>query len=101
MLRTPIDPGISDIPEAVVEQKRGWTVSLVWLIPAVAVVIGGWLAVKASQDRGPPITITFKTSEGLEADKSKIKYKNVDVGVVKQIATSGYPTRVGLRAEWG
>ena len=99
MLRAPIDPGISDIPEAVVEQKRGWTVSLVWLIPAVAVVIGGWLAVKAIQDRGPTITITFKTAEGLEADKTKIKYKNVDVGVVKQIAISADRTRVVVTAE--
>ena len=75
-----------DIPEAVAAPKRRWSLSLVWLIPIVAVAVGGWLAVKAIQERGPTITITFKTAEGLEAGKTKIKYKNVDVGEVKHIA---------------
>jgi paraquat-inducible protein B len=75
-----------DVPEAAASPKRRWSLSLVWLIPIVAVVIGGWLAVKAIQERGPTITITFKTAEGLEAGKTKLKYKYVDVGVVKEIA---------------
>jgi paraquat-inducible protein B len=88
-----------DIPEAVAAPKRRWSLSLVWLIPLVAVVIGGWLAVKSIQDRGPTITITFKTAEGLEAGKTKIKYKNVDVGVVKQIALSPGALEVVVTAE--
>lgn len=68
------------IPEAVAVPKRRWFLSPVWLIPLVAVLVGGGLAVKAIYDRGPTITITFKTAEGLEAGKTKIKYKNVDVG---------------------
>jgi paraquat-inducible protein B len=88
MLRTPVDPEISDIPEAIAERKRRWTLPLVWLIPAVALVIGAWLAVKAVLERGPTITISFKTAEGLEAGKTKIKYKNVDVGEVRLIKVS-------------
>jgi paraquat-inducible protein B len=87
------------IPEAVAMPKRRWSLSLVWLIPLVAIVAGGWLAVKAIQDRGPTITITFKTAEGLEAGKTKIKYKNVDVGLVKQIGISPDRTRVVVTAE--
>jgi len=75
-----------DIPEAVAAPKRRGSLSIVWLIPLVAVVIGGWLAYKAISDRGPTITITFKTAEGLEAGKTKIKYKEVDVGQVTQVA---------------
>jgi paraquat-inducible protein B len=88
-----------DLPEAVAAPKRRWSLSLVWLIPIVAVVIGGWLAVKAIQERGPTITITFKTAEGLEAGKTKIKYKNVDVGEVKQIALSAGALEVVVTAE--
>ena len=77
-----------DVPDAVAAPKRGGSLSLVWLIPLVAVVIGGWLAYKAISDRGPTITITFKTAEGLEAGKTKIRYKEVDVGQVTEVALS-------------
>src|SRR5207253_700852 len=45
------------------------------------------------------ITITYKTAEGLEAGKTKIKYKNVDVGEVKQIALSRDASEVVVTAE--
>ena len=76
---------LSDIPSAVPERKRGWSPQLVWLIPIVAALIGGGLVVRAIWERGPTITITFKTAEGLEAGKTRIKYKNVDIGEVKQV----------------
>jgi paraquat-inducible protein B len=72
-----------DAPEAIVKVKKQF--SIVWVVPLVALLIGGWLAYKAISERGPTITITFKTAEGLEAGKTKIKYKNVDVGQVESI----------------
>ncbi|MDP9133118.1 MAG: MlaD family protein [Nitrospirota bacterium] len=87
------------IPEAVALPQRRWWLSPVWLIPLVAMLVGAGLAVKAIYDRGPTITITFKTAEGLEAGKTKIKYKNVDVGVVKQIALSADRSRVVVTAQ--
>lgn len=99
MLRAPVEPGISDIPEAVAAPKRRWSVSIVWLVPLVALVVGGWLAVKAVLDRGPSISISFKTAEGLEAGKTKIKYKNVDVGEVKAVALSPDHAYVEVHAE--
>ena len=79
------DPEISDIPEAVAEPKGRRSLQLVWLIPLVAALIGGALAVKSYLQKGPTITITFKTGEGLEAGKTKIKYKDVEVGVIKEV----------------
>src|SRR2546422_2952312 len=67
-----------DLPEAVAASKRRWSLSIVWAIPIVAALAGGWLAFKAINEQGPTITITFKTAEGLEAGKTKIKYKNVE-----------------------
>ena len=61
---------------------------LIWLIPIVAVLIGGWLAVKTILDKGPTITITFKTAEGIEAGKTKVKYKSIDIGEVKSVGFS-------------
>ncbi|NIQ89186.1 MAG: MCE family protein [Deltaproteobacteria bacterium] len=75
-----------DAPEAIVKQKKQF--SIVWVVPLVALLIGGWLAYKAISERGPTITITFKTAEGLEAGKTKVKYKNVEVGQVESIELS-------------
>ena len=74
---------VDDLPEAVVEKPRG--MSIVWLIPVVAALIGGWLAYKAISESGPTITITFEDPSGLEAGKTKIKYKSVTVGEVEKI----------------
>src|SRR2546429_9264687 len=88
-----------DLPEAVAASKRRWSLSIVWAIPIVAALAGGWLAFKAISEQGPTITIHFKTAEGLEAGKTKIKYKNVDVGEVKQIALSRDASEVVVTAE--
>jgi paraquat-inducible protein B len=90
----PHEPDAQDLPEAVAVSKRRFTPQLIWIIPIVAVLVGGWLAAKAILERGPTITITFKTAEGLEAGKTKIKYKDVEIGVVKTIALS--PDRKGI-----
>jgi paraquat-inducible protein B len=86
-----------DIPEAVVQTRR--QISIVWLVPVVAILIGGWLAYKAISEKGPTITITFSTAEGLEAGKTKIKYKDVEVGQVEAIKLSKDLTHVEVTAE--
>ncbi|MDF0604918.1 MlaD family protein [Neisseriaceae bacterium TC5R-5] len=77
-----------DLPRAVPLKKRRWSPSLVWLIPIVALLVGGWLAVNAILSRGPTITVSFQNAEGLEAGKTRIRYKNVEVGEVKSIVVS-------------
>ena len=74
-----------EIPQAV-ERKpdsRSWL--LVWLVPIAAAIIGGWLALKAVWEHGPTITIQFLTGEGIEAHKTRIKHKAVDVGTVTAV----------------
>jgi paraquat-inducible protein B len=74
------DPLSEDaIPEAVASTRSGF--SIVWAIPLLAAVIGVWVAWSAYSERGPEITITFDTAEGLEAGKTKVRYKNVEVGL--------------------
>jgi paraquat-inducible protein B len=90
---------LEDVPTAVAVSKRRRPPQLVWLIPIVAALIGGWLAVKTYLDKGPEITITFKTAEGLEAGKTKIKYKDVDVGDVRTIHVSKDLSNVVVTAE--
>lgn len=67
---------------------------LVWLIPIIAALIGGWLAVKAVIERGPTITISLSTAEGIEPEKTRVKYHSVDIGRVTGVAFSEDRTRV-------
>jgi len=83
--------------EALVEKSRG--LALVWLIPLVALAIGLWLAYKTLSAQGPTITITFTEASGLEAGKSKIKYKNVDVGTVETVLLNEDLTQVVVKAK--
>ena len=78
-------PEVNDIPQAVARSHRRSSMSLVWAIPLVAAIIGGWLAVKTYLEKGPTITVSFKTAEGLEANKTRVKLKDVEIGEVKSI----------------
>lgn len=68
--------------------KRRWGNLLVWLVPAVAALIGLSLVVHAWLSQGPEIYITFKTATGLEAGKTRVKYKDLTVGSVKSLSLS-------------
>src|SRR5262245_34961968 len=88
MAHQPADIDIDELQEALRERKKRKTLPFVWIVPLVAAIIGGWLVVKGILEKGPTITIRFRTAEGLEAGKTKSKYKNVDVGEVKYISVT-------------
>ncbi|WP_407919425.1 PqiB family protein [Chitinasiproducens palmae] len=71
-----------------VAPRGRWLPSLVWLIPLIAAVIGLSLVARAIFEQGPTVTITFKTAEGIEPGKTKVKYKDVDIGEVKSVTLS-------------
>ena len=61
------------------------SISIVWLLPVLAVLIGAWLAYKTISEKGPEITIRFQTADGLVAGKTRIKYKAVEIGAVESV----------------
>ncbi|HEX4422253.1 MAG TPA: MlaD family protein [Kofleriaceae bacterium] len=79
------DPRFEDLPVPVVHHhKRGWP-SAVWIVPIVAIVAAGALALRTYLRAGPTIQITFENAEGLEAGKSDVRYRNVPVGKIDRI----------------
>jgi paraquat-inducible protein B len=87
------DEQIGDEPvDAVVEERR--RISIIWLIPVVAALIGGWLAYKTITEEGPHVTVTFETAEGLEAGKTKVKFRDIEVGLVDAIEIAPDRARV-------
>jgi paraquat-inducible protein B len=79
-------PNIDDAPAPLLGTSRRFGV--IWIVPLIAALIGAWMAVRAVTQAGPTITIHFKSAEGLEAGKTRIRYKNVEVGKVETIRLS-------------
>lgn len=68
-----------------VAKRRNWLPSMIWLIPIVAALVGITLVARILMERGPEIVLTFRTAEGLEAGKTAVKYKDVQIGTVESI----------------
>ncbi|WP_339460861.1 PqiB family protein [Pseudomonas sp. EA_105y_Pfl2_R69] len=73
--------------QAVIKTRR-LSVSLVWIVPIVAVLVGISLVVNSVMQEGPTITVTFDTGSGLTANKTDVKYRNVVIGHVTEVALS-------------
>ena len=56
-----------------------------WLLPLIAVAIGGWLAWNTLSKEGPTITLSFETAEGLQAGQSQLKFKEIVLGTVQSM----------------
>lgn len=67
------------------EVKKGKKFTAIWIIPIAAVLLGAWMVYHTYSTEGPEIRITFKTADGLEEGKTKIKYRNVEMGMVQKI----------------
>jgi paraquat-inducible protein B len=99
MSDVPPVPQDGEIPRAVARKPGPRTLQLVWIVPIVAALVGAGIAAKAFLDRGPDITIQFRSAEGIEANKTKIKHKAVDVGTVRSVKLSGDHKSVIVTAE--
>ena len=79
------EPPFGHLPHAEPALPRRHRPGLVWLIPLIAAVIGGGIALRSWLSEGPTITIAFRTADGIEPGKTFIRYENVNVGSVTRI----------------
>ena len=77
-----------ELPDPLIENRRRISPSLVWLVPAIAVLAGLVLIVRAYSSAGPDISISFATADGLEQGKTEVRFRNVVIGRVKNIRLS-------------
>lgn len=62
--------------------KTGW---YIWLFPIFAIAITVWLFSSYLHEVGAEIKISFEDSSGIEPEKTKLRYRGVEVGEVKKI----------------
>jgi paraquat-inducible protein B len=88
-------PQDDDLPQPEVRKsKLGF--SLIWLVPIIAALVGISLLVTHFTSAGPKITVTFLTAEGIEANKTQVKYKNVVIGKVTTMRLSKDRTHISV-----
>jgi paraquat-inducible protein B len=83
--------------DAAINKKR--ELPLIWLLPLCALLITGWLIYKTVSEKGPEITINFPSADGLEIDKTKIKYLDVEIGKVTDISINKDMKTIDVTAE--
>ena len=82
---------------AIVEKKSG--ISPIWLLPLVAICVGGWLLYKSHMDKGIDIIIRAETASGITAGKTPVVFKGTHVGMVKEIHVDKDLEHVNLAVE--
>jgi paraquat-inducible protein B len=97
----PSDDVPQALPEPVITQKNPSRLSLVWIVPILAVIIGASLLVRTWLEAGPRIVIEFRTADGLEPGKTEVRYKEVVIGRVESVSLSNDRKRVlvGVRID--
>src|SRR6266436_4977372 len=88
------EPPAPSIPAARVVPKKRMRLSLVWVIPIVAALVGVWVAVTRFLSEGPKITIVLQSAEGREAGKTKVRYNGVEIGTLTALRLSDDHQRV-------
>lgn len=91
-------PPSAEIPAARSVPRHRRYLSLAWIVPIVAAVVAGWLAVQAVLRQGPTITISFVTAEGLQPGITRLRYKDVEIGTVSAVTLSEDRSRVLVTA---
>ena len=81
-----VEPGDdAELPQAIAVAPRRRRLSIVWIIPILAALVAVGIAIQRIRGEGPTITITFAAAQGIEAGKTLIKYKDVNIGQVRSI----------------
>ncbi|UZE33992.1 MlaD family protein [Pseudomonas sp. B21-059] len=75
---------MSDLPTAKTRPASNW--SAIWVLPLIALIIGGWLGWRAYSQTGIEIQLRFESGEGIQANKTEVVYKGMPVGKVKTLA---------------
>jgi paraquat-inducible protein B len=88
-----------NLPRATVVPRRSQRISVVWIVPILAAVVAIGIAIQRIISEGPTITIVFKAAQGVEAGKTFIKYKDVNIGQVTAVQLSSDHSHVEVTAK--
>ncbi|CAD5107888.1 PqiB family protein [Zestomonas carbonaria] len=78
---------MTDLPTAKVRPASNW--SAIWVLPLIALLIGGWLGWRAYSQAGIDIEVFFESGDGLQAGKTEVMYKGMPIGKITALSLDG------------
>ncbi|NQD93720.1 MCE family protein [Pseudomonas sp. CrR25] len=87
---------MNDLPLAKTRPASNW--SAIWVLPLIALLIGGWLGWRAYSQAGIDIQVIFESGAGIQAGKTEVIYKGMPIGKVKTLALDDSGERRGVIA---
>ncbi|MGV8844327.1 MAG: MlaD family protein [Pseudomonas sp.] len=75
---------MTDLPAATIRPASNW--SVIWILPLLALLIGGWLGWRAYSEAGIEIQVLFESGEGIQINKTEVIYKGMPIGKVVGLA---------------
>ncbi|MCP9760386.1 intermembrane transport protein PqiB [Aquitalea sp. S1-19] len=91
------EPADNKQPIARVAKLR--QLSLVWIVPIVALIAGLWMVYTTWSNQGPQITLHLPSAEGIEVGKTQIKILDVNIGKVSEVSLAPDHTAVIIKAQ--
>ncbi|MBQ4833707.1 intermembrane transport protein PqiB [Pseudoalteromonas sp. MMG010] len=74
-------------------------ISAIWIIPAIALLVGCWMLYQYQANKGPTIFIKMPHADGIVAGKTEIKVRSVKIGQIDLIRLSDNQDSVIARAQ--
>lgn len=71
----------TDLPEPAEVRSSG--LSVVWLMPLLAVAVAGYVVWQTYANQGPLITVSFSSASGIKADETQLRFRDMQVGLVE------------------
>jgi len=90
---------LANVPEAMHVPKKRSRLPVVWIVPIVAALVAVGIVVQKYLNEGPTIRIVFPSAEGIEAEKTLIKYKDVEIGKVTHVNLTDNHTKILVTAK--
>lgn len=89
---------MNDLPTARTRPASNW--SAIWVLPIIALLIGGWLGWRAYSEAGIEVQVVFASGEGIEAGKTEVVYKGMSVGRVTALGLDQSEAQRVLLRPW-
>ena len=87
---------MNDLPMAKARPASNW--SAIWVLPLIALVIGGWLGWRAYNEAGIEIQVMFASGDGIQPGKTEVIFKGMPIGKVIALELDDSGERRGVRA---
>ncbi|MBC9249577.1 mammalian cell entry protein [Pseudomonas alcaligenes] len=86
---------MTELKSAKTRRTTNW--SAIWILPLIALVIGGWLAWRAYDQAGIEIQVFFPSGDGIQVGKTEVIYKGMSIGKVVNMELDDQGKERGVR----